>query len=348
MTRALALALAGGLLAPAGGDRPDVEKEKQKIQGAWEAVLLRQGSGDVPGDQLRQIRLEITGDERVITSGAARTRSRFTLDPSQDPRAIDVRPAEGDGKVRKGIYRIDGDLQVICLGAPGGERPKRFAADPGEGETLMVFRRPGSKQPPPEFKPAAEAKDPGLRKELLARMKADQDFRHEVEERFGSRHPIRTEEGKREFQALIEKGKAVDRDNTAWLKGVVDKHGWPGKSLVGSDGALAAFLLVQHADLDPAFQKKCLGLMAEAVKNKEASPANLAYLTDRVALKERGVQVYGTQLRVEEGGVRPAPIEDEANVDRRRQEVGLPPLAEYLKAVRDGAGPAAKDGGKEK
>jgi hypothetical protein len=35
------------------------------------------------------------------------------------------------------------------------------------------------------------------------------------------------------------------------------------------------------------------------------------------------------------GKAEPAPIEDEANVDRRRKEVGLPPLAEYLRSFQE-------------
>ena len=31
---------------------------------------------------------------------------------------------------------------------------------------------------------------------------------------------------------------------------VLAEHGWPGWQLVGSDGAFAAWVLVQHADLD--------------------------------------------------------------------------------------------------
>jgi hypothetical protein len=42
-------------------------------------------------------------------------------------------------------------------------------------------------------------------------------------------------------------------------------------------------------------------------------------------------RVYGTQLVVVGGKATPAPIEDEANVDRRRRAVGLPPLADYLR-----------------
>ena len=36
------------------------------------------------------------------------------------------------------------------------------------------------------------------------------------------------------------------------------------------------------------------------------------------------------------------PLEDEANVDTRRAEVGLPPLAEYVKQLEAVYGPAKK------
>jgi hypothetical protein len=57
--------------------------------------------------------------------------------------------------------------------------------------------------------------------------------------------------------------------NTARLKEVVAKHGWPGKSLVGEDGAFAAWLLVQHADADAAFQKQRLELMKPLLEKGE-------------------------------------------------------------------------------
>ena len=92
----------------------------------------------------------------------------------------------------------------------------------------------------------------------------------------------------------------------------------------------AARLLVQHADMDRKFQHRCLDLMA-ALPKDEVSQSNIAYLTDRVLLAEGKNQMYGTQLKDVDGKLKPFPIEDEANVDRRRCEVGLPPLAKYLK-----------------
>lgn len=127
---------------------------------------------------------------------------------------------------------------------------------------------------------------------------------------------------------------ATIRDNTAWLGGVIQEWGWPGRSLVGDDGADAAWLLAQHSDHDPAFQRTCLDLVAAAADRGDASQSNLAYLTDRVLLKERGMQVYGTQFTSGLSGPEPQPIEDPDGVDERRAAMGLGPLAEYAEFFR--------------
>lgn len=41
---------------------------------------------------------------------------------------------------------------------------------------------------------------------------------------------------------------AADGENLPWLRQVISGVGWPGKSLVGEDGAHAAWLLAQHAE----------------------------------------------------------------------------------------------------
>lgn len=83
---------------------------------------------------------------------------------------------------------------------------------------------------------------------------------------------------------------AVDAENLPWLKRVITERGWPGASLVGADGAEAAWLLVQHADADPVFQRHCLALLTAAVETGEARRCNLAHLTDRVLLAEGQAQ----------------------------------------------------------
>jgi len=135
-------------------------------------------------------------------------------------------------------------------------------------------------------------------------------------------------------QILISEGKktkAIDEKHRQRLTEILDEHGWPGNLLVGRDGSNAAWLIVQHADADVEFQKRCLELM-EAAPAGEVELIWIAYLTDRVLVNENKPQRYGTQLGE---NFEPRPIEDPENVDRRRAEVGLPPLAEYVRFAKE-------------
>ena len=138
---------------------------------------------------------------------------------------------------------------------------------------------------------------------------------------------------------------AMDKKNTARMKAVVAKFGWPGIKLVGKHAATAAWLLVQHADADPTFQKACLDKMLAATKRKDVDPVNVAFLADRVALAEGKKQVYGTQFVCDPGQFGPRPIEDEAHVDERRASLGLESLAERAIVMRAKCGLPPVDAG---
>lgn len=169
-----------------------------------------------------------------------------------------------------------------------------------------------------------------LRHELLRRQERDQALRTGP-----MTHP--SGEGvAADPHAFLDELRNVDRDNTEWLRTVLRDRGWPGRSLVGDDAATAAWLLAQHADQDPEFQRECLGLLKSAVESGEASAAHLAYLTDRVLLAEGRPQRYGTQFKhgPATGESQPAPIEDPARVDELRSGVGLEPLAAYQERMR--------------
>jgi hypothetical protein len=132
---------------------------------------------------------------------------------------------------------------------------------------------------------------PDLRHELLRRAERDQAARSTPEP---------------DWEVVA----SVDADNLAWLKEVVPEVGWPGKSMVGGDGEHAAWLLAQHADSDPEFQRICLDLVTQAVACSEALPTELAYLTDRVLLAEGKPQEYGTQFEGHEGRWVPRRLRD--------------------------------------
>ncbi|HZU37171.1 MAG TPA: DUF6624 domain-containing protein [Gemmataceae bacterium] len=178
--------------------------------------------------------------------------------------------------------------------------------------------------------------DPALARELKARTETDQDARFaliQFEARTGWNKNMTAHNDAKvsaQHRRLLDKMTAIDRDNTAWLKGIVDKQGWPGRSRVGKEAAHLAWLLGQHADRDRPFQKQCLALMRK-LPRVEVDQQDIAYLTDRVAAGEGKKQTYGTQLRYEHGKLVPHPaIEDEAHVDRRRTAVGMQPLKDYI------------------
>jgi hypothetical protein len=72
----------------------------------------------------------------------------------------------------------------------------------------------------------------------------------------------------------------------------------------------------------------------KAAPKGEVEAQDLAYLIDRVLVGEKKKQLYGTQLLQQGGKFVPQPIADETQVDKRRAEVGMPPLAEYLKIAQ--------------
>jgi hypothetical protein len=125
-------------------------------------------------------------------------------------------------------------------------------------------------------------------------------------------------------------GDGTDQERTERLAEILAEHGWPSYSLVGEEAEDAAWAIAQHSDLDPEFQQLALRYLQAAVEANDASPGNLAYLTDRIAVGAGQPQEYGTQFGCGEDGPAPAtPIRDEAGVDARRADAGLPPLADY-------------------
>lgn len=167
--------------------------------------------------------------------------------------------------------------------------------------------------------------DEALRQQLLARVERDQEARLALVHK--------QQQGQAPDAVDIERLLTVDTANVAWLKQVIAESGWPGHSLVGSDGANAAFLLVQHADHDTAFQVQVLPLLQRAYAVGEVEGQQIALLTDRIASARGEPQMYGTQADLVDGRVVLKALADSANVDSRRAAVGLPPIHEYVRLL---------------
>lgn len=125
----------------------------------------------------------------------------------------------------------------------------------------------------------------------------------------------------------------IDEHNTAVMKKLLAKIEWFTISDWGRPTDDNAWLLVQHADRDIAFQQMVLGRLEKLVKIGETSRSHFAYLFDRVAVGTGKKQRYGTQGRfIAPGNWQPRDLEEPARVDELRAWAGIqfaPTLAEY-------------------
>jgi len=129
-------------------------------------------------------------------------------------------------------------------------------------------------------------------------------------------------------QEAMQQWDAIDAANLLRIKTIVAQYGWPTVTMVGKDGAQAAWLLAQHADRDAPFQNQVLAMMEPLVAQGEASGVHYAYLYDRTHYPQR----YGTQgTCVNAQAWEPFEIEDLANVNARRRALGLMSMAEYAR-----------------
>ena len=122
----------------------------------------------------------------------------------------------------------------------------------------------------------------------------------------------------------------INKENLENLEKLIRQKGFPKKSLVGNNAAQAAFLIIQHADLQT--QKKYASIIEDLCKKKEADSQSFAYLYDRIEVSENRPQKYGTQVKYnkEKKQYEVYPLIDKEKVDFWRNDIGLTPLSDYL------------------
>jgi hypothetical protein len=161
-----------------------------------------------------------------------------------------------------------------------------------------------------------------------------------AEEDFRVRHELAADGSL--FDGYHPRMRSVHDANAARLSAIFESLGWPGERQVGKQASEAAWLVVEHAIAQPAFQRHALALLQAAVARADAPPLQAAMLGDRIRTLEGRLQLYGTQFDWDASGqLSPLPIEDAPGVDARRQEIGLGPLPD---AVRHQRAAAARQG----
>ncbi|MDE6165241.1 MAG: hypothetical protein K2F62_06540, partial [Muribaculaceae bacterium] len=172
--------------------------------------------------------------------------------------------------------------------------------------------------------------DRPLRQRLLAIWKADQDIRH----RFLQAYKAQPQDSVK-VKVLTDEMIETDTKNLAEIKEILHIHGWPGKDLVGN-ACSTIWLVIQHADIET--QKEALPMLKEGVIRGDLNRIQIAMLEDRILVNSGEQQIYGTQYYWEESDGRKAakvyPIRDAANVDMRRESIGLEPLSDAMRKLK--------------
>ena len=132
----------------------------------------------------------------------------------------------------------------------------------------------------------------------------------------------------KEQQLIYEKNHVI---NEKKIRTILDNYGWPTKEMVGEQGNWTICNVIQHADNDVRI--KYLPIMREAVKEKKLEPRFLVRAEDRIATERGDLQIYGGQMKYypETKSFNVWPVFDPVNIDKRRAEIGLEPIAEFLK-----------------
>ncbi|CAN5222507.1 hypothetical protein BH09BAC5_BH09BAC5_28780 [soil metagenome] len=168
-------------------------------------------------------------------------------------------------------------------------------------------------------------KDIPLAKKYWEMMALDQAYYYEIdiiEKKIGMNSPVEA--------ALWEEKEKIIEKNVFTLDSIVNLKGWPKISELGHYAGSAAFLIVQHGDLER--QKKYLPLIEKLCQDTEAAWSDYALMYDRIQVSENQPQLYGSQLHYNDLTKQYDlyPIEDEKNVDKRRAAMDLEPLEDYV------------------
>ena len=163
--------------------------------------------------------------------------------------------------------------------------------------------------------------------DATARLRAELERIHGLDQQ--DRHAVHDFVHGPQRDSVIAHMALQDSLNLLRVTAILDSAGWLSAEEVGDRGNQALFLVLQHADRQPAVQARYLPIMREAVAEGRARPHELAMLEDRVAVNSGHPQIYGSQIGWKDGKPFMQPIEDEARVNERRAAVGLEPLERY-------------------
>ena len=123
---------------------------------------------------------------------------------------------------------------------------------------------------------------------------------------------------------LMLKQESFDRANIIFIDSIVNKIGYPGKSMVGEPTSKTAWLIIQHSDKIDEYYN----IIREASKKGEIPDSLFAKTKDRYRINHGKEQIYGTQaecLPKDDGSFDCfiSSIRNPKKVNKRRKKAGF-------------------------
>jgi hypothetical protein len=116
-----------------------------------------------------------------------------------------------------------------------------------------------------------------------------------------------------------------DHRNQELVISIIEKCGMPTLNEVNQEQMNAIWLGLQHTE--SKYRIKYFPLIEKAVKNGDLNKEHYALMKDRILMDEGKPQIYGSQIK--DGKL--YDLEEPETVNKRRKEMGLGPIEDYLK-----------------
>ncbi|MHA7059595.1 DUF6624 domain-containing protein [Aquimarina sp. M1] len=128
-------------------------------------------------------------------------------------------------------------------------------------------------------------------------------------------------------QEIVHRNHTINEDK---IITILDNYRWPSKEISGEQGNWTICNIIQHSDNEVRI--KYLPMMRQAVKDKKLEPRFLVRAEDRIATESGDLQIYGGQMKYypETKSFNVWPVYDPININKRRAEIGLGTIEEYL------------------
>ena len=165
---------------------------------------------------------------------------------------------------------------------------------------------------------------PDLRNELLQMLERDQ----------ASRLKCANGTTDEQVKCLVKIAEEIDAPNTKRMNEILASHGFPTASMVGRDGVGAFVTMLQHVR-DIETRKKSQVGMVRAYEDKVIMANQYAGFIDRLLIDQQKPQRYGSNFDMKDGKMVMTPVEDPKNLEKRRKDLGLPTMSEYMKMIKE-------------